>query len=73
MDLKLQKMGNEIKENIKNQVNQLTRKLINCNKKGRSLKNKSLMEEESNCETAEIKEIGDMSILIHKIPIVKNH
>ena len=50
LDLKLQHMGNTIKENIKNQVSQLTQKLIDTKKRSRSFKNKSSME---------VKKIGD--------------
>ena len=64
LNSKLQKMGNEIKENIKNQVNQLADNLINSTPKNKSLRNEFLMEEETNLETSNV------SILIHKIPIV---
>ena len=63
LDSKLQQMGNEIKENITNQVDQLTMNLIDTNKKIESLKNESLIliEEDLNSE----------NILGLEIPIVK--
>ena len=45
-NLKLQKMANEIQENVKKQVNQITEYLIDSNKKSKSLKNESLIKEE---------------------------
>ena len=50
LDSKLQKMGNFIKENIKNQVNQLNDNLIGFTKKNKSLKNKFLMEEKTRLD-----------------------
>ena len=41
LNLKLQNMTNEIQKNVKSQVNQLAKYLIECNKKGKLL-NKNL-------------------------------
>ena len=63
-------MGNGIKENIKNQMNQLTDCLIDCNKKRKLLKTENLMEEELNHEISEIKIV---EVLISEIQTVKTH
>ena len=71
-DIKLQQMENEIKKNIKNQVNQFTEKLIDCNIKSRSLMNESLMEEDPRREISEIKGVRDTNILSPEISIYSN-
>ena len=70
LDSKLQQIGNEIKENIKNQVNQFIENLTNFTKKSKSSKNELLMEEEPNLEISEIKMV---EVLVPEIPMVKNH
>ena len=67
LNLKLQNMANEIQENVKNQVNQLAKYLIDCNKKGKLLKNESIPREVS---IPKIDEVGNTSILVNKMPIM---
>ena len=47
---KLEQRGEEIEDNIENQVNKSTKNLTDCHKKIKSLENEFLMEEESNLE-----------------------
>ena len=61
LNLKLEKMVNDIKENVKHRVNQLKENLIDFTKKSKSLKNQSLIEEVPNPE----------NIFKPEIPIVK--
>ena len=70
-DSKLQQMGNEIKESVKNQVNQLANYLIDCNKKNKLVKSESLMKEEPNNKALEIKKVKDTTIFVPEIPMVK--
>ena len=49
--IKFKKMENSIKENVKNQVDQLAESLVNCNKKGKPLRmNESIIKEVSISE-----------------------
>ena len=59
LNLKLQKMANDIKENVKNQVNQLPEYLIQNNQKIKLLRNEST-----------IKETGNKNKLVPEMPMV---
>ena len=63
LNLKLEKMVNDIKENVKNQVDQLNDNLIDCNKKNKSFRNELAMREIS---ISEIKEVGNTSKIVKK-------
>ena len=67
LNLKLQNMANNIQENVKNQINQLTEYLIDSKKKSKSTQNQFLVEEEP------YPKLSNASILVHKIPIVKKY